>query len=339
MTVTDTQTGIVQTTNYSTTFPQIGLITLQTKVCPVSVCTGGAVTLNSTANTYETLSLGTGTDGVARKFVALQQSSSISNDLDGTAMPTFMTKYTYDCDTGGSCSGTSPAGFGNAMTVVYCELDGTNCIAGATKKTTTNTYTNDATNWFLGRLLTATVQSIVPNTPTLTRQTSYCYSLSYTPAGTSCSTNSTPDGLLTQEIMEPESSSDPSLKLETDFTYDAFGNKTSAITNGCVWINATTCSTTTSTATRETDTEFSTTSGNHGQFPTKTTNALNQSRPGPMPRPPPQATAFPLPSASPTATLAPMVLSPTGPTTPSAAKPTNTALTRPWTPSRTTIAP
>jgi RHS repeat-associated protein len=270
--ITDLQTGIVQTTTYSTTFPTIGLAIQQTKVCPHSVCTSGAVTLNTTNNTYEDVGLGSGTDGVARHFVTLTQSVAASNDLDGTAMPTTTTTDTYDCDTmsGGAsiCAGTSPTGFGNATAITVSVSDGSS-------KTTTNTYANDATNWYLGRLITANVQSIVVGFPTLTRQTSYCYDLSYAPVGTSCATSTTPSGLLTQEIVEPEASADATLKLETDYTYDAYGNKASSTTKGCVWLSSTNCSTTAGLATRETDTLFDDATY-HGQFATKVTNTINQ---------------------------------------------------------------
>ncbi len=270
MSVTDIQTDIVQTTTYGTKFPLTGMVLGQTKVyCPVLPCNATAVTLNTTANTYDNIDLGMGTDGVARKFIAIQQSVVASFDLDGTAMPTTTATYTYDCDGGGTspCAGTT--GFGNALTVKVSVSDGSS-------KTTTNTYANDATYWYLGRLLTASTQSVVPSVPTLTRQTAYCYDL-YSNYGTTCPTSTTPTGLLTEEIVEPESSTDPSLKLETDYGYDSYGNKTSAVTKGCVWIKPSpyTCSTTTSTATRETDNQYDSTTY-HAQFLTRTTNAAGQ---------------------------------------------------------------
>ncbi len=276
MSVTDLQTGIVQTTTYNTLFPLTGLIATQTKVCPVTTCTSGPVTLNSITNTYDTQTLSSCGGCAPRTFVGLQTSVVAATDYDFTAntaytMPMTTTSYTYDCDTG-SCSGTSPSGFGNATTIAVSTTYG----GSTSSKTTTNTYTNDTTNWFLGRLLTANVTSVVPGSTTATRHTSYCYSLSYTPAGTSCPIDATPDGFLTQEIMEP-GAADPSLTLETDYTYDPFGNKASAVSKGCIWTSSSTCSTTVSAATRETDTAFSSVSGNYGQFLTKTTNALTQS--------------------------------------------------------------
>jgi RHS repeat-associated protein len=255
LTIKDLQTGIVQTTNYETVWPYLGLIASQTKVCPAPTC-ATAVTLNSTTNAFETVSLGTGTDGVARSFVGLHQSVVASNDLNGAAMPSVTTTYTYDCDTGSTsiCAGTSPTGFGNATVVAQSVSDGSS-------KTTTNTFTNDATNWYLGRLTAASVHSIVGSS-NLTRQTSFGYDPT--------------SGLLISEIVEPETSSDTTLKLETDYGYDAFGNKTSATTKGCVWVSSSSCSTTTGTATRQTTTLFDATTY-HGQFATQITNALSQS--------------------------------------------------------------
>lgn len=69
--------------------------------------------------------------------------------------------------------------------------------------------------------------------------------------------NDSVSGLLTQEIVEPNTTS---LRLETDYTYDAFGNKTAATISGA------------GIATRTGSTTFD----SRGQFPAVTTNALNQ---------------------------------------------------------------
>jgi RHS repeat-associated protein len=65
-------------------------------------------------------------------------------------------------------------------------------------------------------------------------------------------------GLLTQEVIEPNTQS---LRLETDYTYDGFGNKTQASVSG---VDITTRST-------------STTYDAQGRFATQVTNALSQS--------------------------------------------------------------
>jgi hypothetical protein len=134
ITATDLQTNIVQTTNYRQDYPFIGLVTSATK-------TLGATTLSQTTNTYGATSLG-GT----RFQVFATQSAAQSADLDGSAIPGVTTSYQYDA-------------FGNTTQVVASTSDGYS-------KTTTNTYTNDATNWFLGRLTNATVTAVGPAPPT-----------------------------------------------------------------------------------------------------------------------------------------------------------------------------
>ncbi|HEY8949891.1 MAG TPA: polymorphic toxin type 10 domain-containing protein [Rhizomicrobium sp.] len=262
--IKDQQTGIIQTTTYKIQWPYLGLIASQVKVCPTPICST-AVTLSSTTNTFEDLNLGTSTDGVTRHFVGLHQTVVSSKDLNGAAFPSAGAVYTYDCDNGGACAGTTPSGFGNAINVVSCQWDVAHnqCLTGGWIKTTTNAFSNTASStiWYLGRLISANVESVV-GASDLTRQTSYTYDSG--------------SGLLTSEIVEPEASSDPTLKLETDYGYDAFGNKTGATTKGCVWISSSSCSTTASTAARATSTQFNATTLD-GQFPTQITNALNQS--------------------------------------------------------------
>src|SRR5262249_52883774 len=71
-------------------------------------------------------------------------------------------------------------------------------------------------------------------------------------------------GLLTQEVVEPNTSS---LRLQTDYSYDGFGNKTQVTTSG---VDITTRSTTAS---------FAPANGSaNRQFQTSTTNALNQTQ-------------------------------------------------------------
>ena len=84
-------------------------------------------------------------------------------------MPTVTTTYTYDCDTGSTCAGTSPTGYGNATKIVTALSDGST-------KTVTNTYQNDTTygHWYLARLISANAENTV-GASDLTRQTSYTY--------------------------------------------------------------------------------------------------------------------------------------------------------------------
>ena len=124
---TDLQTGIVHTTTYRQDFPFTSMVTSETK-------TLGAQTLNQATNYHDWSLLGTG-----RFQVRLVQTQASSTDLNGTAMPTLTSAYQYD-------------GFGNATKIDVSATDGA-------AKTTTNTFSNDSSNWLLGRLIKASVAS------------------------------------------------------------------------------------------------------------------------------------------------------------------------------------
>jgi uncharacterized repeat protein (TIGR01451 family) len=131
---TDLQTGVAQTTNYLQGYPFIGLAASAQKAL-------GSAVLNSNASTYASTPLG-GT----RAQVSVARTVAASSDLDGSSVPTVTTTYQYDA-------------FGNATQIVVSTTDGYS-------KTTNNTYINDATNWFLGRLTAASVTSVAPAPPT-----------------------------------------------------------------------------------------------------------------------------------------------------------------------------
>lgn len=130
MTVKDEQTAIEQFTEFLQDWPYTGVVARRTKSL-------GALELNRVENTYSAVNLG-GT----RRFVQLDQTVETSKDLDGTTMPSSTTAYVYDA-------------FGNSTQVVVTSSDGY-------VKTTNNTYFNDTTNWFLGRLTRASVTSQTP---------------------------------------------------------------------------------------------------------------------------------------------------------------------------------
>jgi hypothetical protein len=141
MQVTDPQTSIVKTSTYRQDFPYIAMIASATKA-------KGAQTLNQTTNTLQflnasgaaTLSAPSVTSAPYR--VSVSQNVNSSFDLDGSAIPTSTTSFQYDA-------------YNNATQVSVTTSDGYS-------KTTTNTYTNDVTNWFLGRLTASTVTSQAP---------------------------------------------------------------------------------------------------------------------------------------------------------------------------------
>src|SRR5207249_2804588 len=126
-------TNIAQTTNYRQDYPYIGLPASTTKAL-------GSLTLNASTNSYQFSNAGgAATVGPANApyKVTMQQSVAQSSDLDGSTMPTATTAFQYDA-------------YGNATSVVVSTTDGFS-------KAATNTYSNDPTNWYLGRLTRASV--------------------------------------------------------------------------------------------------------------------------------------------------------------------------------------
>jgi RHS repeat-associated protein len=190
ITVTDVQNHTVQTTNYNLGFPYNGTVASQTRTY-----IGNTHALSTATNTYSSNSGCSVSPATGVYFVCLTQTVLQSYDLNDTAQfPSSTTNYTYDS-------------YGNALTVAVSLSDGSS-------KTTTNTYNNDTTRWYLGRLLTAAVNSIVGSS-NLTRHSSFTYD--------------TNTGLLTQETVESgistcNSGSDP-CTLSTAYTYDVFGNR------------------------------------------------------------------------------------------------------------------
>jgi RHS repeat-associated protein len=147
MAVTDAQSGIVQTTNFGTTYPYYGLRSSVT-------VTSGAITLQQTTNTFTSTNAGGRGAGAVYYFNSLQTSAVTGADLSGTAYPSISTSFTYDS-------------YGNMLTKIVS-------ISGTVYQTVTNTYNNDTTDWFLGQKLTTQVQNIVGSS-NLTRNWSFAY--------------------------------------------------------------------------------------------------------------------------------------------------------------------
>jgi hypothetical protein len=127
---TDLQTNIVQTTTFRQDYPYIMQVATDTKML-------GGTTLSTKTNTYGSTALG-GT----RYQVLLTQTQTSGADLDGSALPTTTSAFTYDA-------------YNNATQIAVSISDGST-------KTTNNTFTNDSTNWFLGRLTASSVTSTAP---------------------------------------------------------------------------------------------------------------------------------------------------------------------------------
>jgi RHS repeat-associated protein len=253
--VTDTPTGVTQTTVYRLDSPYTPLIASQTTTAPRTG--GGTVVTSALTNTYQKLSLGTGTDGVARWYVELCSTAHSSSDEDFStghvyAMPAVTTVFTYDFDTGGSCTGGTTAGYGNITGIVETTVG----TSTSTKTTVNQYYPANTAKWFLGQLQESDVTRVV-GASSITRHSSYSYSTS---------------GLLSSEITEPALAVTNPLRIEADYLYDGFGNRNSVKVKACVWSTSSSCVLRTRTTTYGFDVPTY-----HGAFLTTQTNALTQS--------------------------------------------------------------
>lgn len=140
-TVTDLQTGISETTAYRQDFPYIGLVAWTMRKA-------GSTQIGYIGNTYDVINGQKGTSVSGPSFasapyrVRLTKSEATGADLNGAVLPKVTTENSYDV-------------YNNATVVVVTTADGN-------KKTSTNTYTNDETNWILGRLTRTTVTNYSP---------------------------------------------------------------------------------------------------------------------------------------------------------------------------------
>ena len=199
----------------------------QTKVCPAGVCGSAAVTLSTTANTYQANGACTsGTPAGPPYAIFLCSTVQTGNDADGTPLPKVETDYAnYDAD-------------GNVGTVTVSTTPGSGGSADLIKQTV-NTYADfiDSTHWCLGRVTAATATSTWLGT-SKTRSTSFDYD-THAGAASTC--------LLTKSIVEPGLVNSP-LWTETDYQYDAYGNKISVSIRGCA-VSTVSCTPVTRTAT------------------------------------------------------------------------------------------
>ncbi len=243
-TITDGN-GIVTTMTYSQAWPTVGRPTTVTK-------TYGGVELNRVDNTWGTRVTGR-LAGKNTTEVFLTQSIEASKELNGLALTTTTT----------SSNVTDYDVYGNPKVLTVTTSDGYG-------KVTNSTYANDATNWVLGRLMTANVSNSSP-TGTVIRSSAFdyvCFDFATASPSATCSTP-LQRGLLATEYVEKDNA-DKMLRLTTTYVYDKFGNKTSATvkffdtTNGDVNTNF--------ENSRIATTDWS----SDGRFPLVQRNALNQ---------------------------------------------------------------
>jgi RHS repeat-associated protein len=249
MKVTDTRTGLETTTWFKQEFPYIGMPYL----AETTESDGTVLSLSTT--TLATRALNGGKTRVPYASEAVQK----SYELDGS----FMT---------GTDTTTQIDDYGNATSITVATINDDGSATGYSK-TTTSAFTNDTTNWILGRLLTASVTLVAPG-QSITRTSGYLYDSA--------------TGLLTDEVVEPvldtgvtpnrpkasytDATGYGQYTLRTHYEYDSFGNKTAVrVTGRNVQVDSAGIITLLNTLeTRSTTTAYDT----KGRFPSSTTNAV-----------------------------------------------------------------
>jgi hypothetical protein len=210
MTVTDEETGIVQTTTYDTNLCTQGMATGSTKAL-------AGYTLNSTANTLGCYNQSYGGLLVHFPYVSFSQAQEYELPANGGGLVKTTSTWTYyDESSPGNLSSFSGSIIdGNATSIFTWVTDSADRLF---KKSTYNTYlddpnTNGDGRWCLSRLTQSTVLSVGSAGDQVNRTSSF----SYDPA--SC--------LLSGETVEPanQGSSDPGNDyLNTTYGRDGFGN-------------------------------------------------------------------------------------------------------------------
>ncbi|MCI5065507.1 hypothetical protein MRY87_07270 [bacterium] len=154
-------------------------------------------------------------------FPYVHRSVEEEYDLQGTLLNTKTTTKDYD-------------DYGNPTRIGVAHSSGHSLV-------TSNTYQNDTSNWWLGRLLASTVVHTAPGQAPVTRSSAFGYDAQ--------------TGTLREETVQP---AHPTLERTIQYTHDPFGNITTRSLSG------------TGVATRVSGTVYDA----RGQFVTESTNAL-----------------------------------------------------------------
>jgi hypothetical protein len=209
MTATDVLTGIETRTEYSQSYPYVGQVIKSTETYNNQTASAADdVLLSELTNSYQQIQTHTGVETVSgHSGVLFPYANNVvkkSYELNtGALISTVTTEQFYDS-------------YGNPTQIdVTTEGNNAQGISESFKTTTNNSYTNDTANWYLGRLTRTDVTNTLPDNSSQTRSSGFEYDPN--------------TGLLTKEIIEPDTAA---IRLITDYTYDAFGNKTKVTVSG-----------------------------------------------------------------------------------------------------------
>lgn len=228
MTVRDEQSGITSKTEYRQDTPYTGQIVKTTQT------TAGGTVISQTTNTYGVIYPVSG----VTVYPYVSESTVDTFDLNGAMTARTTTAFALD-------------GYGNQRAITRVVHAPGNLSQPFKFEQTLNTYTNDTTNWRLGRLTRAVVSGFRNGVWAGDRVSAFEY-------------NAT-TGLLSKEIIEPDAANVQS-RLDTAYTHDTFGNRT-AVTVGSPATGAA------AIVARTTTTAYDA----KGQFPVTTANALAHS--------------------------------------------------------------
>jgi len=237
MTAVDYEAGIKSITTYKQAFPYIGMVASTEQKRVDNGTTLGSITTDwANIETYTDLTY----------FPYPSEVIKLDRELNNTDVVKTTTTSTYDS-------------YGSPSTILVKMEDMVN-TSDVFYTHTSNTYHTTGgwiTNWLLGRLTRTEVTQYLPGNSDTKNGT--CTTSSCAKRVSSFAYNST-TGLITQEVVEPDTAS---LKLQTDYTHDGFGNRLTATVTGGSGGTAITSRTTT------------TAYDSRGQFPTSLTNALS----------------------------------------------------------------
>lgn len=200
MTSRQAQNGGVLTTasEFNQLWPYTGMSTKSVKT--MTLAGGAEQKISETVNSFACIESLTGSSCAVKPgqvfFPYIRQSIEKTWDLDGTPYPWVSRSFNFDS-------------FGNMVTNITSTGDGFS-------KSVTNTFSNNAAAWIVGRLTAANVVSASP-TGSITRSSAYTYHAT--------------NGALLSETIEPAQAQ---LCKVTSYTYDGFGNKVGATTANCV---------------------------------------------------------------------------------------------------------
>jgi|GEM_PF-722876 len=247
----DERSNISTKTTYLQKYPLSGMIDSTERLAAPSKGKKRTITLAKTTNHWESPHFDVTPSGgktYALYFPYLQNSTVISNDLDGREISTTTSSFVYDDQKEGASFSTV---FGNLQRAVVS--------TGSTKKTTVNYYEGDLDSQWKGRITRSQVlhEADGNGADPILRTSGFTYDA---------------QGRVATEEPEPDVATAPTSPLTTH-SYDAYGNPTTVTTTGHDLSGYTSAKVPQWATVNRTTTTFY---DSKGRFATRVRNALNQ---------------------------------------------------------------